>query len=331
MAEITGRAKGGVARRDALTPTQRSESARKAAQARWAAPRAVYEGDLELPGIVPLRVANLEDGTRVMISRAFLEALGRPWKGTYQRTERPNFIDAKNLDDFITDDVSKYLEPIEFIGLRGQKSQGHDARLLLLVCEVYLRARDKGAISQKRQIDIADHAEMVMRGLATVGISQLIDQATGFAHAQARTDLQKVLSAYISPELLPWTPRFPDVFYEQLHRVRGWPYQAGNNARNSYIGKLIKALIYEPLPRGVREELETKNPYIPALRGRKHRHHQLLTESVGHPHLEKQITSVTTLLRISDDWDEFLKHFSRAFPPAEGLFQLPAAPADAAN
>jgi hypothetical protein len=327
---VTGRAKGGVARSKALTPEQRSESARKAALARWALPRATHEGDLEIPGIVPLRVANLEDGRRVMISRAFLEALGRPWKGTYQRTERPNFIDAKNLDPFISSELVSVLTPVEFLNQRGQTVTGYLADLLPLVCDVYLRARDAGVLT-KGQMSVADHSEMIVRGLAKVGIYSLIDDATGFTRIRARDELQAILKAYISPELLPWTRRFPDAFYEQLHRVRGWPYHPGNNARNGYIGKLTRALIYDPLPKGVREELERKNPYLSERKGRKHLHHQLLTEDVGHPHLEKQITSVTTLLRISDNWDEFLKHFSKAFPPNEGLFSLPPPPAEAAT
>lgn len=327
---VTGRAKGGVARSKALTPEQRSESARKAAQARWALPRATHEGDLEIPGIVPLRVANLEDGRRVMISRAFLEALGRPWKGTYQRTERPNFIDAKNLDPFVSKELESVLAPIEFLNQRGQTVTGYLADLLPLVCDVYLRARDAGGVLTKGQLGVADHAEKIVRGLATVGIYSLIDDATGFTRIRARDELQAILSAYISPELLPWSRRFPDTFYEHLHRVRGWPYHPGNNARNGYIGKLTRALIYDPLPHGVRQELERKNPYLSERKGRKHLHHQLLTENVGHPHLEKQITSVTTLLRISDDWPEFLKHFSKAFPPNDGLFSLPPPPPEAA-
>ena len=87
---------GGKKRAERLSPQRRAEIAQKAAAVRWALPRATHEGDLILPGIVPLRVANLEDGRRVMSSRAFLAALGRPWKGTYKRTERPNFIDARN-------------------------------------------------------------------------------------------------------------------------------------------------------------------------------------------------------------------------------------------
>jgi hypothetical protein len=326
--EVAGRARGGLARRDALTPEERKASAQKAAQARWSLPRASHEGDLLIPGIVPLRVANLEDGRRVMNSRAFLDALGRPWKGTYQRTERPNFVDAKNLDPFVNDELLQVLTPIEFLNLRGQKVVGYLADVLPLVCQVYLDAEEAGELN-KRQEAVATQSRLILRGLQKVGIYSLIDDATGFTKVRARDELQIILARYISPELLPWTRRFPDIFYEQLHRVRGWPYRPGNNARNGYIGKLTRALIYDPLPRGVREELERKNPYLSERKGRRHRHHQLLTQDVGHPHLEKQITSVTTLLRISDTWDEFLKHFGRAFPPTEGLFELPPPPAEA--
>lgn len=322
--EVHGRAKGGVARAKALTKVELSESARKAALARWGLPRATHEGDLNIPGIAPLKVANLEDGRRVLTSRAFLEALGRPWKGTYQHTERPNFIDAKNLDPFINEEVEKHLAPVEYISGRGQKIVGYAADLLPLVCDVYLRANDAGAISNKRQREVAELADVIIRGLAKVGIYALIDDATGYTRERARDELQQVLAAYISPELLPWSKRFPDAFYEQLHRVRGWPYRPGNHARNGYIGKLTRLLIYDPLPRGVREELERRNPYISERKGRKGHHHRLLTKDVGEPHLDKQITSVTTLLRISDHWDEFLKHFGKAFPPNEGLFALPA-------
>ena len=303
---------GGKKRAQNLSSEERREIAQRAAQARWKLPRTTHEGDLNIPGIVPLRVANLEDGRRVMISKAFLYALGRPWKGTYQRTERPNFIEAKNLDRFVSSELQSVLTPIEFLNKRGQIVGGYLADLLPLVCEVYLRAREAGELT-KGQEPVADHAEIIVRGLAKAGIRHLVDDATGFARTAARDELQAILGAYISAELLPWTPRFPDVFYEQLHRVRGWPYRPGNHARNGYIGKLTTALIYDPLPKGVREELEKKNPYIPKIKGRKHRHHQLLTENIGHPHLEKQITAVTTILRISDNWDEFLKHFSKAF------------------
>ena len=320
---LAGRAKGGAARAAALSKDELSASGRKAALARWGLPRTDFEGDLVLPGIVPLSVANLEDGRRVLSAKAFLDALGRPWKGTYQRTERPSFLDAKNLDPFVTEDVTKHLEPIDYISKRGQRVTGYAAELLPQVCSVYLHANEAGAITNKRQKEVAGLAKAIIHGLATVGIFALIDDATGYAKVRARDELHKILAAYISPELLPWSQKFPDSFYEELHRIRKWPYRPGNNARNGYIGKLTRLLIYDPLPKGVVETLEAKNPYVPERKGRKHHHHRLLTKDVGEPHLDKQITSVATLLRISDDWPEFLKYFNRAFPKQDGLFALP--------
>lgn len=44
----------------------------------------------------------------------------------------------------------------------------------------------------------------------------------------------------------------------------------------------------------------------------------------GNPHLEKQILVVTTLLSISDGWDDFCRHFTRKFPPGpDDLFAPP--------
>lgn len=322
--------KGGQARAEKLSAEERSKIAKAAAEARWRLPRTEHEGELEIPSVAPLNVANLEDGRRVMTSRAFLEALGRPWKGTYKRSSRPNFVDSPNLDEHLADGIDSYLEPVEFLNLRGQVVQGYRAELLPLVCRTYVNAREAGALTAN-QTSVAEKAGVLLEALQNIGIISLVDDATGFTKHRARSELLSILRAYISPELMPWTQRFPDTFYEELHRVRGWPYQPGNNARNGYIGKLTRALIYDPLPPGVREELERLNPYESGRKGRKYRHHQLLTEDIGNSHLEKQITSVTTLLRISDNWQEFLKHFNRAFPPRDGLFDLSSPPPEDAS
>jgi P63C domain len=318
------RRRGGLARAEKLSPEERKAQAKAAADARWGLPRAEYEGELNIPGIVPLKAANLADGRRVLISRAFLQALGRPWKGTYARTERPNFIDAKNLDQFITEELRDLLEPISYMSERGQVVTGYRAELLPLVCEVYLRARDAGDVLTPSQVPIAEFAERLMRGLARTGIVALVDDATGYTKVRARDELQKILAAYVSPELLPWAKRFPDSFYEELHRVRGWRYRSGSTARNHYIGKLTNELIYNQLPDGVIDELQAKNPRDPVKGRRRHTHHRFLTDDIGNPHLEKQIVAVTTLLSVSDNWNEFRRLFCKKFPPkGHDLFNLP--------
>lgn len=309
---------GGKARALSLSTERRAEIARKAAEKRWQSPKAAYEGDLCI-GDLALPSAVLEDGRRVLISKAFLTALGRPWKGTYQQSNRPNFIDARNLDEFIGSELLEFLEPIEFRNLRGQKVLGYRAELLPLVCDVYLRARDEDKLTDS-QLRVAKQAEILVRSLSKVGIVSLVDEATGYQSVRARDELQRILSAYISEELLPWAKRFPDSFYEQIHRVWGWPYSADNHRRTAYIGKLTNWLIYEQLPPGVLDELRRKNPKDSKTGRRKGTHHQHLTEEVGHPSLEKQISSVTTLLRATPDGKPgfFKQLFTAAFPQDQG-------------
>lgn len=323
--KLVGRAKGGAARAASLTKEELSESGRKAAAARWSLPRVEHEGLLTLPGIVPMNVANLDDGRRVVTAKALLEALGRPWKGAYQRTGLPSFLDAKNLEPFITDDVRKSLDSVDYLGKRGQKITGYLAELIPEVCRVYLRAAEAGVIVNKRQLEVAELAGRLYHGLATFGIFKLLDDATGYSKVQTHNELQMVLRAYIAPELLPRQKRYSDEFYEELHRVYGWTYRPGNNARNSYIGKLTKSLIYNQLPKGVAEELDRLNPYEADRKGRKELMHRLLTKETGVPHLEKQIVAVSTLLRLADDGDRdgFLKNFAKLFPIRDGLFALP--------
>jgi len=312
---------GGRARARNLSPEQRREIAKKAAASRWNAdlPKAAYEGELHL-GSVSVDSAVLKDGRRVLLSRAFLEALGRPWKGSYQRTGMPSFLDAKNLKPFITPELYEVLEPVEYVNLRGQRAQGYRAELLPLVCDVYLSARAAGGTLTANQAPIAQAAEVLTRSLSKIGVIALVDEATGYQQARARDELQAILSHYIAEELLPWAKRFPDSYYEQLHRVWGWPYKPGDYQRNAYIGKLTNWLIYEQLPKGVLEELRSRNPKDPNTGRRKRTHHEHLTEDVGHQNLENQIRAVTTLLRATPSGQPafFKQLFNTAYPGKQG-------------
>ena len=143
----TGRSRGGVARAQSLTPERRQEIGREAAAKRWAndLPQSTHEAPLNLAG-QELSAAVLEDGRRLLLSKDFLTALGRPWKGSYKRTKYPNFIDANNLSPFITSDLDDVLEPVEFKTKRGQRAIGYRAELLAEVIDIYLRARAAGRL-----------------------------------------------------------------------------------------------------------------------------------------------------------------------------------------
>lgn len=330
---------GGIARSDRLTAEERKRIASQAATARWAEneklPKVDFPGDLRI-GEVSIPCAVLSDGTRVLSENGIANAILGGRSGASKRKKKasedagaplPLFIAPRQLEPFISNELRD--GPLKPIRYREGSSVviGYDARILRAVCEVWLAARAAGAL-QAQQRDKAQRAEVLMRALADIGIVSLVDEVTGFQRFRARDELQRILAAYIAPEFLPWAKRFPDSFYEHLHRVRGWNYEPGHNGRNAYIGKLTNQLIYEQLPNGVLEELRRKNPRDVDTKRRKRTHHQLLTNDVGHPHLDKQILVVTTLLSISDTWDEFRRHFEKKFPPQQGSFLLLPPPKD---
>lgn len=287
--------------------------------------KATHPGELIIGDLI-LPCAVLEDGTRVLSERGVSKSLGKKRGGAdYRRRENggdylPIYLSSKNLKPFISEELMVAVkDPIIYAPLHGGKAAyGLKAEVLPQICEVWLKARDAGAL-KGRQHQIAAMADILLRGLSRVGIIALIDEATGYQEERGKYELQQILKAYISEELLPWTTRFPMEFYKQMFKLWGWKFPPTNDKGAPrgprYAGKLTKKLIYEQLPPGVIEKLEKLNP-PDAKWQRKHKHSQFLTTDIGNPHLEKQVAIVTTLMKISPNKRIFEKHFVRAFPPA---------------
>jgi hypothetical protein len=308
------KARAARARAAALSPMKRQEIARRAADARWGRKlsHATHEGVLQIADL-ELPVANLANGTRLMISRAFMTALGRPWKGTYKRTGLPNFIDAKNLSPFINKELMDVLEPVEFVNLNGQTVQGYRAVLLPMVCDVYLAARRAGGVLTPGQERVAAQAEILVRGFARIGIISLVDDATGYSKERASTELATILQAFIAKELQPWVYTFPSDFYEEIFRLRGLPVPKDKAKRPQYFGHLTNDIIYDRLAPGVREELKRSVPRAPSGRP-KAALHQKLTPDLGHPKLREHLSSVTTIMKLSRGYEDFKAKLNRIHP-----------------
>lgn len=316
---------GGRARAERLTPAERSEIARVAAQKRWGTTSvlASHTGQIVI-GDRAINCAVLEDGTRLINQETFLAALGRARKakgGTGGRSsDVPPFLSAANLRPFISADLRRLATPIPFTLPNGGRSIGYQAEIINAVCDVYLEARKEGVLLASQR-PAAQAAELLVRGLAYVGIVALIDEATGFQETRARDELQLILEAYVQAELRPWLKTFPDEFFREIYRLQGWEYRPGTSKRTPYVGKLVNKYIYDQLPPGVRTDLERKNPrnengY------RAHKHFQFLTEGTGNVHLDRQISTVTTLMRIARSKEEFEEMFDRAFPGSQPRLPL---------
>lgn len=310
--EATGRAKGGKARAAKMTPEQRKESSRKAAEVKKelaSLPRATHGGPdkpLKL-GDAQLVCYVLEDGARLITQEGFLDALGRAKKakGGHGATDTgvdklPSFLAANNLKPFISKELQESTKPVVFRTPAGVKAFGYRAELLPKVCNVYLQARDAKAVLSS-QANMVRAADILMRGLAEVGIIALVDEATGYQRDRQRDALAKILEAYVAKELQPWVKTFPLDYYEQMCRLRGIPFPSTTGTYPSYFGTLTNNIIYDRLAPGLRQELKR----LAAKDNKKVKLHQRLTTEIGHPKLREHLASVVTVMKLSKDYSDF--------------------------
>jgi hypothetical protein len=61
-------------------------------------------------------------------------------------------------------------------------------------------------------------------------------------------------------ELAAWAKKFPDEFYENIYRLKGWPWPGMGKNRYSVVAYYTRDLVYERLGPGLLKELESKSP-----------------------------------------------------------------------
>ena len=320
---------GGKARAESLTAEERQEIARLAAETRWAIPRASHEGEIKIGEIV-IPCAVLDDSqdskhpTRVLTQRGVFVALGRhknPTKGQASIDDRPAFLAAKNLEPFIDEDLRRSWTPIKFRlsgrsgGYQGNIAFGYRAEILPAVCKVFLDADAERKLTA-HQKHIAVRARILLAGFATVGIIALVDAATGFEVIRDRVALQEILDKYLLKQHAKWAKRFPDEFYREIFRIRGWQWKGMKINRPQCVAHYTNNLVYARLAPGVLSELEKRNPKEDDGK-RKGRHHQLLTEDIGHPALESHLKEVIAVFKgyEAGEWEQMMRHINRAKPP----------------
>ena len=156
-------------------------------------PKVTHTGEIEI-GNIKIPCAVLEDGTRVLSENGITNALlGSRSRYSKRRTiaskakgaPLPLFLAPERLKPFISKElVDGPLTPLNYIQ-NSRRVTGFDAEVLPGICDVWLQARDAGAL-QTQQLDKAKKAEILMRGLAHIGITALVDEATGYQEIRDR-------------------------------------------------------------------------------------------------------------------------------------------------
>lgn len=280
--------------------------------------KAEYRGEVTIGDII-MPCAVLEDGTRVISENGIHSNLGTSGGRARQLREEmeksreapvPLFLASKALEPFI-DKVFKvrHLTPIKYSN-NDKIMVGYTADILPKVCDVWLMAREKNTL-QPSQLPKARKAEILMRGLAHIGIAALVDEATGYQYQRDKVELQKILSVYILEEVARWQLTFTEDFYDQIFRLWKQPYNKSRQKRPAFFGGLTNKYIYEPMKDGV--VLGGIRQAIKKDEGGRAKFHQYLTEEVGREHLKRQIIEITTLMSICNTKEEFIEIFKKKY------------------
>ncbi len=223
-------------------------------------PRATHNGEVTI-GNITLPCFVLEDGRRLLSQRGVQRSLGRSEslrKGNGDKL--PPFLAQKNIKPFINKELLMVTTPVKFKGFSaGKVVYGYEAEILPLVCNVYLEAREAGVLLPSQE-HIAKQAELLVRGFAHIGIIALIDEATGYQDARGRKALEEILDKYLRPYQARWAKTFPDDFYMEIFRLKGWEWQGMKVNRPQVVGHYTNDIVYARIAPGLLSELQTLNP-----------------------------------------------------------------------
>jgi hypothetical protein len=285
--------------------------------------KVMYKGKLPIGGI-ELDCAVLDDETRILSTTSVFLALGRTTRGLHKNRNKqyleelnkinpfhslrqiPPFLSSKSIISLINKDFLLALKPIEYQD-NNKICYGYQANILPEICSLYLEARRKKILSPSQK-KFAIQSEILLESFAKVGITALIDEATGFQYNRKYDALRFLLQQYINDGISKWLKRFPDKFFEELDKLYK-NEKTTSRKRPQYYGKFINEYIYNPIEKGyVKEELNKKN--IKNNGKRISQFHRWLTD-FGANQLAIQIGRVMGVMEISTSIRKFKDRIGR--------------------
>lgn len=280
--------------------------------------KALKAGHIDL-GFAKLPVAVLKDGTRVITTSGFSRALGFTTTGGHRKkkdqvAQLPYFLRINAVKALADNELIASIQPIPFKMVSGGNAIGYKASILPKICELFLKARDIGALTEK-QLEYAASADLIMRSLAHIGIIALVDEATGYQEFRDKTALQAILDKYLSAEAAKWAKTFPDSFYLGIFKLKNWNPDKVIRGKPGVVAHYTKDLVYNRLAPGLLESLQEKNPITDSGR-RRNCHHQFLTQEQGLSHLKGHLFMVQKIMKMSKNWDDFMEKINSLLPYA---------------
>lgn len=246
--EVDGRAKGGIARAQVLTPEERSLIAKKGAATRWGL-QAIKKGNFQRHfGIdVDCYVLNDPQRTPVISQRGMGEAIGFSRRGDRLSV----FVNSKTMSDHIGRELrEKLANPLIFQtsaaaaeNASSSKAYGYDATALIDLCNSILAARTDGKLTASRYDKMVRQAEIVVSASAKSGIRNLVYALAGYS--PSTEEVIAAFKLYVQEEAKKYEPEFPNELYLQWHRLYQIPVPV--RGKPPLFAYLTVRHIYHPL------------------------------------------------------------------------------------
>lgn len=281
-------------------------------------PRAVVSEKDLLIGDVIVSCCVLNDGRRVIKDKSLFAAIGKTRKGEIRVDGFPAIIGSKTLANLYLEMYGDDISPIdrfEVAEFSGRTGLWYDANSIPILCDLYLEAEARGFISPGQE-HVLQRAKILLRALAKVGITALIDEATNYQDQRGKDELQLLLSKYITEHLQQYSNEFPAEYFEHLFRLYGIPYDPTTSRRPRYFAQFNLKYVYDMLAPNAVEELDKYNPPIynenTKRSDRKYRMYRHLTEE-GIKELRDHLKQLVTVMKLSKDIEDFKVNFENVF------------------
>jgi hypothetical protein len=224
--EVAGKAKGGVARANALSKIERRAIAKQAAAARWSGGRvytALHRGSfLENFGMdIACYVLDDPMKTAVISQRGMGEAIGFSRRGSRLLI----FAQSKTMDGYLGRELRHKIEnPLVFQTSTAaaessvsSRAHGYDAAILIDICTAILEANADGKLSGSRYAKMIEQARIITSASAKNGIRQLVYALAGYN--PTRDEVIEAFKLYVQEEARKYEREFPNELYAEWHRL----------------------------------------------------------------------------------------------------------------
>lgn len=262
-------------------------------------PKVIAHGVLEIFNNLPCYV--LDDGQRIFRLTNLTKALRGKQHGKFG-----NYLAAKNIVEYLPTRLRPLTDKehdrvpqgiIEF-NYDGQTEKGYNSEDFIDVCTAFIQANIDGQLNSEAQAEIVKNASKFILATAKIGITALIDEATGFQYKRDINELEMKLKYFLTDEAREWEKTFPDELWYEFGRLTNW--KGSIKQRPKYWGKLVNALIYDRLDSDVASFLRENKPQ--QYTGQ--RYHQWLNETYGLKELNQQIWKVIGMAKACVTMDE---------------------------